>query len=87
MKRVVLAIAAVAMVLTTLTVAMTGADQEKKEVVGLTPERMQWFTPSNYKDGRQRARLFGDASQGGAWVDRIKIPSGTRALAHTQLAR
>ena len=83
MKRVIFAIAAVAMVLTPVTVAMTGAGQNKKEVVGLTPEQMQWLTPSNYKDGRQRARLLGDSSQGGAWVDRIKIPGGSRSLPHT----
>ena len=44
---------------------------------------MRWFTPSYYKDGRQRAQLFGDSSQDGPWVDRVKIPAGRRVLAHT----
>lgn len=44
---------------------------------------MRWFTPSYYKDGRQRAQLFGDSSQAGAWIDRVKIPGGMRAPAHT----
>src|SRR5262249_58256582 len=26
---------------------------------------------------------FGDSSQGGPWIDRVKIPSGARVLAHT----
>jgi quercetin dioxygenase-like cupin family protein len=34
-------------------------------------------------DGRQRAQLFGDSSQGGAWIDRVRIPGGARVLAHT----
>src|SRR4029079_6339941 len=38
---------------------------------------------SYYNDGRQRAQLFGDSSKAGAWVDRVKIPAGTRVLAHT----
>jgi hypothetical protein len=33
--------------------------------------------------GRQRAQLLGDSSQGGAWIDRVKIPAGKRILAHT----
>jgi quercetin dioxygenase-like cupin family protein len=28
--------------------------------------------------------LLGDSSRGGAWVDRVKIPSGGRVLAHTR---
>jgi quercetin dioxygenase-like cupin family protein len=44
---------------------------------------VQWFTPSYYHDGRQRAQLLGDSSRGGAWVDRVKIPGGGRVLAHT----
>ena len=38
---------------------------------------------ANSTDGRQRAWLFGDSSQDGAWVDRVKIPSGMRVLAYT----
>jgi uncharacterized RmlC-like cupin family protein len=83
MKRVLLAASAVVIVLVAITSAMTWADQNKKEIVGLTPEQVRWFTPSYYTDGRQRAQLFGDSSQGGAWIDRAKIPSGMRALAHT----
>jgi len=63
--------------------AMTWASQNKKEVVGLTPQQVRWFTPAYYKDGRQRAQLFGDSNQGGTWVDRVKIPAGKHVLAHT----
>jgi hypothetical protein len=82
MKRVLLAAAAVVIVLVAITSAKTW-DKNKKEIVGLTPEQVRWFTPSYYKDGRQRAQLFGDSSQGGAWIDRVKIPGGMRVLAHT----
>jgi quercetin dioxygenase-like cupin family protein len=44
---------------------------------------VRWFTPSYYTDGRERAQLLGDSSQGGAWVDRVKMPAGKRVLAHT----
>ncbi|HXJ90872.1 MAG TPA: cupin domain-containing protein [Candidatus Binatia bacterium] len=44
---------------------------------------MQWFTPSYYTDGRERAHLLGDSSTGGAWVDRVKIPAGNHVRAHT----
>jgi len=71
------------MILATLTLSMTRADKTKKEIVGLTPEQVRWFTPVYYKDGRQRAQLFGDSSRTGAWVDRVKIPGGARVLAHT----
>ena len=27
--------------------------------------------------------LLGDSSQGGAWIDRVRIPAGARVLAHT----
>ena len=59
------------------------AEGTKKQIVGLTPGEVRWFTPPYYKDGRQRAHLFGDSSQDGAWIDRVKIPSGSRVLAHT----
>jgi quercetin dioxygenase-like cupin family protein len=80
-KRLLVAAAAVT-ILAALTSSMTQADKAK-EVVSLTPEQVRWFTPSYYKDGRQRAQLLGDSSQGGAWVDRVKIPAGGRVLAHT----
>jgi quercetin dioxygenase-like cupin family protein len=83
MKRMLLAAATAVIVLASVTSAMIWAGQNKKEVVGLTPEKVRWFTPSYYKDGRQRAQMFGDSSQGGAWVDRVKIPGGGRVLAHT----
>src|SRR4029077_3051586 len=38
---------------------------------------------SYYTDGRERAQLLGDSSQGGAWVDRVKMPSGKRRLSDT----
>ena len=78
MKKTLLITAAAVM-----TLAMTRDDKTRKEIVGSTPEQLQWFTPSYYKDGRQRAHLLGDSSQGGAWVDRVKIPGGGRVLAHT----
>ena len=63
--------------------AMTYEYQRTKEVVGITAEQVRWTTPPYYTDGRQRAQLFGDSNQGGAWVDRVKIPAGKRVLAHT----
>ena len=59
------------------------AERSKKEIVGLTADEIRWFTPPYYNDGRQRAHLFGDSSQGGTWIDRVKIPGGARVLAHT----
>ena len=67
----------------TMTATALG-DDAKKEFVGWTTEQVPWFTPSYYKDGRQRAQMFGDSSKEvGAWIDRVKIPSGMRVLAHT----
>jgi quercetin dioxygenase-like cupin family protein len=83
MKKVLLAAAAVGIALVAVTLAKTWAGQNKKEIIGLIPEEVRWFTPSYYKDGRQRAQLFGDSSQDGAWIDRVKIPAGARILAHT----
>ena len=83
MKKILLAVIALVMTLSAITLAMTWVGKTQKEVVGLTPEQVRWFTPPYYKDGRQRAQLFGDSSKGGAWVDRVKIPSGKRVLAHT----
>lgn len=81
MKKMFLTAAAIA--ITAITLAMTWAGTPQKEVVGLSPEQVRWFTPPYYNDGRQRAQLFGDSSKGGAWVDRVKIPGGKRVLAHT----
>lgn len=83
MRRVLLAAAAALLLLAGVASATTGTGQAKKEVVGLTPEQVRWFTPSYYKDGRQRAQLYGESSQGGAWIDRVRIPAGARVLAHT----
>jgi len=83
MKRAFLVIAAVVITLSPVMLARTVAAQSGKEVFALTPEQVRWFTPSYYKDGRQRAQLLGDSSQGGTWVDRVKIPGGARVLAHT----
>ena len=83
MKKILIAVIAMVIALSAITLAMTWAVKTQKEVVGLTPEQVRWFTPTYYNDGRQRAQLFGDSSKGGSWVDRVKIPSGKRVLAHT----
>jgi quercetin dioxygenase-like cupin family protein len=83
MKKTLLAAVASVTALVALTLATASAGQNKKEILGLTPRQVRWFTPPYYKDGRQRAQLFGDSNQGGAWVDRVKIPAGKRVLAHT----
>jgi quercetin dioxygenase-like cupin family protein len=83
MRRVPLAAAAALMLLAGVKSAMIWAGQETREVVALTPEQVHWFTPPYYKDGRQRAQMYGDSSQGGVWIDRVKIPAGGRVLAHT----
>src|SRR5258708_40363236 len=64
-------------------ITLTLADTNKKEIISFTPLQVRWFTPSYYTDGRERAQLLGDSSQGGAWVDRVKMPAGKRVLAHT----
>jgi quercetin dioxygenase-like cupin family protein len=83
MKKTLLTVASVVVVLAAVTLAKTWAPQRKKEIVGITTEQVRWSTPPYYKDGRQRAQLFGDSSQGGAWIDRVKIPAAMRVLAHT----
>ena len=75
--------AALVMIVAPVTRAGAQAQQHGQTIVGVTPEQVRWFTPPYYTDGRQRARLFGDSSQNGAWVDRVKIPAGKRVLAHT----
>ena len=77
MKRTMLA------VLVFAAITLTLADSNKKGIIALTPQQVRWFTPSYYTDGRERAQLLGDSSQGGAWIDRAKIPAGKRVLAHT----
>ena len=83
MKKLLLAGAAVVTILAAITFSQTGASQTQKGIIALTPGQVRWFTPSYYKDGRQRARLFGASNRGGLWVDRVKIPAGMRFLAHT----
>src|SRR5882724_2606267 len=83
MKRVLSAAAVVVTIVAAGAWATSLAERSKKEIVGLTADEVRWFTPPYYHDGRQRAYLFGDSSQGGTWIDRVKIPSGARVLAHT----
>ena len=64
-------------------ITLTLGDTNKKEIIAFTPLQVRWFTPSYYTDGRERAHLLGDSTQGGAWTDRVKIPAGKRVLAHT----
>jgi hypothetical protein len=64
-------------------ITLTLADANKREIIAFPPLQVRWFTPSYYSDGRERAQLLGDSSQGGAWVDRVKMPAGKRVLAHT----
>lgn len=59
------------------------AGTSKKEITAFTPQQVRWFTPHYYTDGRERAQLLGDSSQGGAWVDRVRMPAGLRVRAHT----
>jgi uncharacterized RmlC-like cupin family protein len=62
----------------------TGAPAEsKKQVTALAPQDIRWLTPAYYTDGRQRAHLRGDSSKGGDWIDSVRIPGGSRVLAHT----
>src|SRR6185503_5964841 len=57
--------------------------EAQKQITALAPQDIQWFTPAYYTDGRQRAHLRGDSSKGGDWIDRVRIPGGSRVLAHT----
>ncbi len=77
MKRLTLAVLFLAAITLTL------GEANKKEIIAITPLQVRWFTPSYYTDGRERAHLLGDSSQGGAWTDRVKIPASKRVLAHT----
>ena len=83
MKRVLSAAAAAVTIVAAVAWATSLAERSKKEIVGLTPDQVRWFTPPYYNDGRQRAQLFGDSGEGGTWIDRVKIPGGARVLAHT----
>ena len=83
MKRVLSAAAAAVTIVAAVAWATSLAERSKREIVGLTPDQVRWFTPPYYNDGRQRAQLFGDSGEGGTWIDRVKIPGGARVLAHT----
>jgi quercetin dioxygenase-like cupin family protein len=87
MKRVLSGATARVTIIATIVAAVAWATSlaggNKKEIVALTADEVRWVTPPYYHDGRQRAHLFGDSSQGGTWIDRVKIPSGARVLAHT----
>jgi quercetin dioxygenase-like cupin family protein len=83
MNRVLSAAATVVTIVTAVAWATSMGEGSQKEIVGLTADEVRWFTPPYYNDGRQRAHLFGDSSQGGTWIDRVKIPGGARVLAHT----
>ena len=52
-------------VLTAITPALIRGQKGQKDIVGVMPGQVQWFTPPYYTDGRQRARLYGDSNQGG----------------------
>lgn len=83
MRRAMLAAATLACGLSVGWFAATEAAPARKEILAITPERVRWFTPPYYKDGRERAQLLGDSGRGGRWVDRVKMPAGARVLAHT----
>ena len=69
--------------LVAITSALIKGQQGQKDIVGVTPTHVLWFTPAYYTDGRQRAKLYGDSSNSGPWIDRVKIPAGTHVAAHT----
>src|SRR5215467_8825920 len=83
MNRVLSSAAAAFTALAAVAWASSLAEERKREIVAVTANEVRWSTPSYYKDGRQRAQLFGDSGQGGTWIDRVKIPGGARVLAHT----
>ena len=80
--RWILAAAAAMTLSAAATPAVSPAGENGAEVVGVIPDEVRWFTPPYYRDGRQRARMYGDSSRGGAWVDRVKMPAGMRVPAH-----
>jgi hypothetical protein len=82
-RRDAVSIALVVGICAALPVSFLAADKTPGEILAVTPQQVQWFTPSYYVDGRQRARLVGDSSQRGPFVDRSKLPKGLRVRAHT----
>jgi quercetin dioxygenase-like cupin family protein len=83
MKKVLSTAAAALTIVAAVAWATSLGEPSKKQIVGSTADEVRWFTPPYYHDGRQRAQLFGDSSEGGSWIDRVKIPGGARVLAHT----
>ena len=83
MKRILSAAGAAVTIVAAVAWVTSFTEPGKKEIVGLTADEVRWFTPPYYNDGRQRAHLYGDSSQGGTWIDRVKIPAGARVFAHT----
>jgi len=69
MKNILSAAAAVVTIVAAVAWETSLAEGNKKEIVALTANEVRWFTPAYYNDGRQRAHLFGDSSQGGTWID------------------
>ena len=63
MNRVIVAAAVSVMLVAVVASATIVAGQNKKEIEAVTPDKVRWFTPTFYKDGRQRAQLFGDSSK------------------------
>lgn len=70
-------------VVAAITSAPIRGQEGQKNIVAVMPAQVRWFTPTYYIDGRQRAQLYGDSSQGGPWIDRAKIPAGKHVAAHT----
>ena len=70
-------------VLVAITSALVSGQQGEKNFVGVRPTQVRWFTPTYYTDGRQRAQLYGDSSQNGPWIDRVKIPAGIHVASHS----
>jgi len=69
--------------LVAITSALIKGQKLESNIAGITPTQVRWFTPTYYTDGRERAQLYGDSSQNGPWVDRVKIPAGKHVAAHT----
>ena len=83
MRRTFLPAALIVLVAFTPALISGQKGQSEKGIVGVMPEQVRWFTPPYYTDGRERAQLYGDSSQGGPWIDRVKIPAGKHVAAHT----
>lgn len=75
MKRMLSLSGAVITMLGALALETILAKRSNKEIVGITPNEVRWFTPPYYTDGRQRAQLVGDSGKDGTWIDRVKVGS------------